>query len=209
MKKDDYYPIILKRKSIRNYDLNPLEKNKLKEISEEIDNLIPLCINIKTEIKIISPEDVKQRFMKKAPHYLALFSDTSEGYLTNVGFMLQQMDLFFSINGIGSCWQGIPITHAEILNSSNLKFIILMAFGKPLDPLYRDNVEEFNRKSIEKISKVNWADNLVEAARLAPSATNSQPWFFTGNNTTIHVYSIKRELVINRFYDRKLKKFVR
>ena len=203
MKKDDYYPIILKRKSIRNYDLNPLEKNKLKEISEEVDNLIPLCSNINTEIKIISPEDVKQRFMKKAPHYLAVFSDTSEGYLTNVGFMLQQMDLFFSINGIGSCWQGIPIPHAEILNSSNLKFIILMAFGKPLDPLYRDDVNEFNRKSIEKISKVNGADNLVEAARLAPSATNSQPWFFTGNNTTIHVYSIKpnflKAMVVNKY----------
>ncbi|MGZ7068936.1 MAG: nitroreductase family protein [Methanobacterium sp.] len=203
MKKDDYYPIIFKRKSIRNYDLNPLDNNKLKDISEEVDNLIPLYSNIKTEIKIISTEDVKQRFMKKAPHYLAVFSDTSEGYLTNVGFMLQQMDLFFSSNGIGSCWQGIPIPKAEILNGSHLKFIILMAFGKPLDPLYRDNIDEFKRNPIEKISNVNGADNLVEAARLAPSATNSQPWFFTGNDTTIHVYSIKpnflKAMVVNKY----------
>nr|WP_243687870.1 nitroreductase family protein [Methanobacterium formicicum] len=25
-----------------------------------------------------------------------------------MGFLLQQMDLFFSAHGLGSCWQGIP-----------------------------------------------------------------------------------------------------
>ncbi len=45
--------------------------------------------------------------------------------------MLQQMDLFFSASGIGSCWQGLPKPDKDMLNSSNLEFIILMAFGKP------------------------------------------------------------------------------
>lgn len=203
MEKNDYYPIIFKRKSIRNYDLNPFDNNKLKEVSEKIKNLIPLYSDIKTDIKIIHTEDVKQRFMKKAPHYLAIFSDTSEGYLTNIGFMIQQMDLFFSLNGIGSCWQGIPIPQKEIITGSNLKFIILMAFGKPKEPLYRDNVNEFKRKPMKEISKVNGLDKIIEAARLAPSATNSQPWFFTGNNNMIHVYSIKpnflKNMVVNKY----------
>ena len=116
MKKDDYYPIIFKRKSIRNYDLNPLDNNNLKEISEEVDNLIPLYSNIKTEIKIISTEDVKQRFMKKAPHYLAVFSDTSEGYLTNVGFMLQQMDSFFLVK-----WNWILLAGNSNTQGRNIK----------------------------------------------------------------------------------------
>jgi len=141
--------------------------------------------------------------MKKAPHYLAIFSDTSEGYLTNIGFMIQQMDLFFSLNGIGSCWQGIPIPQKEIIKDSNLKFIILMAFGKPKEPLYRNNVNEFKRKPMKEISKVNGLDKIIEAARLAPSATNSQPWFFTGNNNMIHVYSIKpnflKNMVVNKY----------
>ncbi|MDD3985984.1 MAG: nitroreductase family protein, partial [Methanobacterium sp.] len=113
MGKNDYYSIIFKRKSIRNYDLTPLDNNKLKEVAGKIKDLIPLYNDIKTDIKIIYTEDVKQRFMKKAPYYLAIFSDTSEGYLTNIGFMIQQMDLFFSLNGIGSCWQGIPIPTKE------------------------------------------------------------------------------------------------
>jgi hypothetical protein len=40
--------------------------------------------------------------MKKAPHYIAVFSQAKEGYLTNVG-LLQQMDLYFSANSLGSC----------------------------------------------------------------------------------------------------------
>ncbi|MDD3985100.1 MAG: nitroreductase family protein [Methanobacterium sp.] len=72
-----------------------------------------------------------------------------------------------------------------------------------LKNLYIDNVNEFKRKSIEKISKVNGLDKVIEAARLAPSATNSQPWFFTGNNNIIHVYSIKpnflKNMVVNKY----------
>ncbi len=187
----DYYPIIFKRKSIRNYDLTPLDDNTVAEISKHLDNLKPMYDNIKTEMKIISSDEVKTRIMKKAPHYIAVFSQKKEGYLTNVGFMLQQMDLFFSANGLGSCWQGIPKPKKEVLKSSNLEFVILMAFGKPKESLHRGSVSEFKRKPLQEISNVKGADELLEAARLAPSAANSQPWFFTGEDSIIHVYSAK------------------
>jgi hypothetical protein len=57
---------------------------------------------IETELKILSSGDVKRMMMKKAPHYIAVFSQAKEGYLTNVG-LLQQMDLYFSANSLGSC----------------------------------------------------------------------------------------------------------
>ena len=44
----------------------------------------------------------------EAPHFLAFFSEVKDGYAANAGFMMQQMDLFLSANGIGSCWQGGP-----------------------------------------------------------------------------------------------------
>ncbi len=118
MEKTDLYSTIFKRKSIRNYDLTPLDENTLTEISNHLKGLDPLYDDIKTELKIISGNDVKRRMMKKAPHYIAVFSEAKEGYLTNVGFMLQQMDLFLSANGIGSCWQGIPKPKKEVLKSS-------------------------------------------------------------------------------------------
>lgn len=202
MTEEDLYPVIFKRKSIRNYNLTPLDDDVLNEISELLNHIKPLIDDIKTEIKIINTGDVNRRMMKKAPHYFAVFSETKEGYLTNIGFMMQQIDLRLSARGIGTCWQGIPMPKKEVLNSSNLKFIILMAFGDPSEPLHRDS-SGFKRKSIDKITDIEDAAEILEAARLAPSATNSQPWYFMGDKNLIHVYSVKpsilKGLVINKY----------
>ena len=193
MEKTEFYQYIFKRKSIRNYDLTPLDDVTLKEISEYLNSLKPIYDNIKTEFKIISSDGVKRRMMKEAPHYIAVFSEVKDGYLTNIGYMLQQVDLFLSANSIGSCWQGIPAPTGELLNSSNLKFVIFIAFGKPKDPesLHRTSVSEFKRKPLGDITDITGANELLEVARIAPSATNSQPWFFTGDKNLIHVYSVE------------------
>ena len=191
MEKETLYETIFKRKSIRNYDLTPLDQSMLNTISYHLNNLESIYEDIKTEFKIIGTDYVKRRTMKKAPHYIAAFSEAKEGYLTNIGFMLQQMDLFLSANGIGSCWQGIPKPKKEVFESSNLEYIILLAFGKSKEPLHQRNISEFKRKLLKEISDVTGADELIEAARISPSATNSQPWFFSGDKNLIHVYSIE------------------
>lgn len=193
MEDNEFYSTIFKRKSIRNFDLNSLNENELSEISNYLKVLKPMFKNIKTEIKIVEPNNVKRRMMKKAPHYIAIFSETKEGYLTNIGFMLQQMDLFLSRNGIASCWQAFPAPKKELLNSSNLKFIIFMAFGKPQDPetMHRSNIEEFKRKQLKEITDIKNEDELLEAVRIAPSAANRQPWIFTGTENLINAYASK------------------
>lgn len=191
MEKTDFYSTIFKRKSIRKYDLTPLDENTLNEIKDHLNTLEPLHEDIEIEFKILPPDVVKRRMMRKAPHYIAVFSEVKDGYLNNVGFMLQQMDLFLSANGLGSCWQGIPTLKKEVLESSSLEFVILMPFGTPKDSLHRTNISEFKRKSLQEITDIKGADDLVEAARFAPSAGNGQPWFFSGTHKLIHAYSIK------------------
>ena len=41
------------------------------------------------------------------------------------------------------------------------------------------------------------ADARLEPARLAPSAVNSQPWFFTHEGSTIHVWCSKKGSPLN------------
>lgn len=184
----DYYAFIFKRKSIRNFDLTPLDENTLANISSHLKSLNPMYGDIKVEMKIISSDEVETK-MKKAPHYIAVFSEPKNGYLINVGFILQQMDLFLSGNDLGSSWQGSPKPKKEVLKNSDLEFVILMAFGKPSEPIHRSSVSEFKRKTLSEISSVKDADEVLEAVRLAPSAGNSQPWFFTGDESIIHAYS--------------------
>lgn len=199
----DIYDAIFKRKSIRKYENSPLDERVLIRISEELNNLTPLYDDIKIDVKIISGDDVKLRGMKQAPHYLAIFSENKEGYLTNLGFMLQQMDLLFSASGIGSCWQGIPSPKGHVTKNSDLKFVILIAFGIPTEPLYREETSEFKRKSLENITDISDANGLLEPVRLAPSAINSQPWFLTGTKDQIHVCSNKpnflKAMLVNKY----------
>jgi nitroreductase len=199
------YETIFKRKSIREYDLTPLDGHTLSEVMAHTSALKPLYDDIKIEMRLVSQKDVKGLFLAKAPHYLAVFSETKDGYLTNVGFVLQQMDLFLSANGIGSCWQGMPKPTKEILNSSKLEFVILLAFGKPKERLHRESVSEFQRKPLGEITDIKGADELLEPARLAPSAMNRQQWFFTGNASTIHGYRAKSSFLTAFIFEKMSK----
>jgi len=188
------YEAIFKRKSVRNYDLSiHFDKNEFSEILSTISKLKPMYDNIKTEIKIVRQKDVKSLLPWKAPYYVMAFSETKKGYLTNLGFILQQLGLFFSAKGLGSCWQGWPKPIKEIMNASNLEFVIAMAFGKTNEQIYRKNITEFKRKPLNKITNIVNAYDLIEPVRIAP--TTMQPWFFTGSNNIIDVYCKKSKLI--------------
>jgi nitroreductase len=150
-----------------------------------------LSSGIKTEFKIISPDQVTRKLRINAPHYIAAFSEAKDNYKVNVGFMLQQMDLYFSATGLGSCWLGIPQPTKEVTDSSNLEFIILMSFGNSKQTIHRTTASEFKRKPLTEITNMEGAHELLEPARLAPSAVNLQNWYFTGNMNAIHAYSSK------------------
>ncbi|MDP3066803.1 MAG: nitroreductase family protein [Methanobacteriaceae archaeon] len=190
MDHNQLYHAIFRRKSVRRYNPSPLDEKDLMEIENLLGKLEPLYPEIKTKFKVVSTEMIKTRMMKKAPHYLLAFSEKKEGYLENVGFMLQQMDLYLSQWGFGTCWQGIPKPRKEVLESSFLNYVILLTMGKPQEALHRD-ITEFKRKNIEGITDLSDGLGLLEPVRLAPSSTNSQPWYFTGDNRLIHAYCRK------------------
>jgi nitroreductase len=197
MDENTLYEAIFRRKSIRDYDSTPIDSNRLEEVSKNLQSLKPMLAGIKTEFKIIPPNQVTRKGMNKAPHYIAAFSEAKEAYKVNIGFLLQQMDLYFSANGLGSCWLGIPQPTRDVIESSNLEFIILMSFGNSKEALYRTSASEFKRKSLSEITDIDSANELLEPARLAPSAANLQNWYFTGNKNAIHAYSAKSGFLRN------------
>ena len=176
--------IIRKRKSIRKYDLTPLDDITLKTIREKIKNVKPLYPDIRYSIEIINK--TKGMSGVKAPHYLIFGSEEKDGAYENIGFIGQQLDLFFSGSGLGSCWLGAA--KPEDKEASALPHVISMSFGKPDEPLYR-GISEFNRKPMSEISE--GTDGRLEAARLAPSGVNAQNRYFVAENDKIHCYRKK------------------
>ena len=173
--------IIRKRKSVRKFDLTKLDADTLKNVHKQIENITPLFPNIRYSIETAGK--TKGLFNIKAPHYLLFGSEKKEGSYENIGFIGQQMDLFLSGSGLGSCWLGIAKPGKK--ESSVLPFVICMAFGKPAEPLHR-SLSEFNRKPLDVISE--GVDERLEAARLAPSGMNAQNWHFAAENGKIHCY---------------------
>jgi len=180
--------IISKRKSVRKYDKTPLEIEILDRVGVHITKLKPLFPDIRYSVEIVSK--TKGLFNIKAPHYLVFRSEIKEGAYENTGFIGQQMDLFLSGSGLGSCWLGA--SKPEGGEKTDLSPVACIAFGKPAEPLHRQ-ISEFKRKSLPEISE--GSDERLEAARLAPSGMNAQGWYFIVDSGKIHCYCKKPGLV--------------
>ena len=175
---------IRKRKSIRKYDMTKLDNQTLEKVKAHFNNLVPLHPGIRYSIEIANK--TKGLFNISAPHYLVFGSEDKDGAYENIGFIGQQMDLFFAENGLGCCWLGASKPQEK--ETSALPFVICMSFGKPAEPLYR-GLSEFKRKPLSQISE--GTDERLEAARLAPSGINAQGWYFIADNGKIHCYRKK------------------
>ena len=181
--------IIRKRKSVRKYDMTKLDEQTLENVKAQIGSLVPLYPDIRYSVEVA--DKTRGLFNVSAPHYLIFGSEEKKGAYENIGFIGQQMDLYFAENGLGCCWLGVskPIEK----EASPLPFVICMSFGKPLGPLHR-GLSDFKRKALSQISE--GTDERLEAARLAPSGINAQGWFFIAEGGKIHCYRKKHNLLM-------------
>jgi hypothetical protein len=191
METEKLYETIFKRKSIRKYESAPLDKATMDMVRSEMASLKPMVPGIRTEVRILEADTVKGMFMAGAPHYMAIYSEEKEGFSANAGFMLQQMDLFLSANGLGCCWQGGAKPTKKVEPVAGLEFVYIIAFGKPTEPLHRQSVSEFKRKALSEISDIKGMDEMLEPVRLAPSGVNNQSWYYRGDANRIDAYHAK------------------
>lgn len=188
---------IYKRQSIRLYDDTPLDNQTLNEIRNFIENAKVLNPNIKWSYDILSTKNIRTIMRWKAPHYLVLFSEEKENYYQNIGFIFQQVDLFLQSKEIGTCWIGMASPKKYKNEDKNQKFIITISFGKSPNNIKRE-INQFKRKDLDEIS--DKSDEKLVPAKLAPSASNSQPWYFTHNDDgSYDLYRVKLGIIRNKF----------
>ena len=181
--------MIYNRKSCRSFTGKPVNAEMIQKILAYIPK--PLYPNIKVHWEIVSRDKVKCICPWTTPQLISIYSEESEGHFENIGFLFQQMDLYLQTLGLGVCWLGMgrmnPKTTAEV---AGMKFVIMLAFGYPKGDQRRHDLKEFKRKPMEQIA--DKPDPRLEPARLAPSAVNSQPWYFTHEGDTIHIWCSKK-----------------
>lgn len=187
--------VMSRRKSIRNFSKTQLKQEKIDEIMQFQSSFVPLFAEEKIEFKLISSSDIKGFVFVEAPHYLAVYAERTPETDLNTGFILEQFDLYLSANGIGSCWLGMNRPHES--EYKGLPFSIMLAFGPPAETLHRTDISQYKRKPIHEISSGGPCLECLDWVRLAPSAINKQPWYFSGDDRCIHAFSVKGKGFIN------------
>lgn len=170
------------RKSCRKYMGDAIDMDLIHDFIGSV-KILNSEINYHYEILTYDEVNVRNRWV--APYYLALYSN-KKNYLTNIGFIFQQLCLYLQSMSIGTCWVGM-----DVPKNKSSDFVIAIAFGKS-DEMTRE-LSKFRRKELSKICDSE--DEKLIPAQLAPSAINSQPWYFKHTNDGFNVYQIKQNIL--------------
>ena len=190
------HEMIPHRKSCRSHAETPVSPEMLADIRAFIDNAKPLYPHIRTQAEIVPMTSARWLQKWRTPHALAIYSEETEGWWENIGFIFQQVDLYMQSLGLGVCWVGLgwpkdgndEESENRPLRPDGLRFGIYLVFGHRENDDFRKDASEFNRKPLDDMTDL--PDPRLECVRLAPSATNSQPWFFLHDGDVLHAYCV-------------------
>lgn len=121
------YDMIFKRKSIRNFTDEKFTQEMVNKINAYIKQLIPCKTGINVAVYFLEDEKVKGLFKVKAPYYIVMTSETKEDYDINAGFMLEQLVLWLTSEGIGTCWLGSGKPNKDISKKFKLNYVTTIA----------------------------------------------------------------------------------
>lgn len=210
--KMDIRSAIRHRISVRHYKSQVVPDNILEAIitsaeqSLALDNAIPVRFHLVQEghliAKLLTLLTGTRLLFGSAPHFVVATAEERPLFMLNMGFRMEQMILYATQMGLGTCWIGGMFSEKRISEFMGLtkgeRIIALTPLGYPdrslLGKAAHDVIElgvvNFGRrKSLPEIAfNTTWGtplqsdDNeLIEAldcARMAPSWANTQPWRF-------------------------------
>lgn len=189
---ENLYEMIFKRKSFhlfRDIGNEKISLNEIRMIEDYFNKCNPLDSSIKVAMKIVPSEETS---CKRGQEYcLMLYSEVKDNYLSNIGYIGEQLDLFLTSLNIGTLWFGIGKTKETTFNG--LEFVIMIAIAKiDDDQKFRKDMFKSKRKFIEEIWSGDSMNAISSIVRFAPSACNTQPWFVECESKKLRIFRYKK-----------------
>ncbi len=180
------YPMIFKRKSFHTFPGNlKMTDDELLQIEQYIGTLPPLVPEIKTAWKIVPREETS---WKSGEYCILFYSEKREHYLYNIGYMVQQLDLWLASRNIGTCWLGLGRTKER--KCDGLDYVIMLGIEKAQDSEFRKDFTKAKRKEVAEIWQGEAFRGMADVVRYAPSACNTQPWLVRSSPGIMDVYRV-------------------
>ena len=186
---EQLYQMVFKRKSFHIFkNTLIISEEELAQIETAFLECKPLIPEIKVGMKIVPAAATT---CKRGQEYcILLYSEKKEGYLPNIGYLGQQLDLILASMNIGALWFGIGKT--DVRSDGELDFVIMIAIAKMEETKFRKNMFKSKRKPIEEIWFGEYYLEAANIARFAPSACNTQPWIVESNAQELRVFRYKK-----------------
>lgn len=178
----ELYEQIFRRRSyhiFRERSDEAISQAEINDILETYKSFDKLNDN-KTAIKI--EKDNNGINIRNSEYVIKIFSENKPGYLQNVGYIGEQLDLYLFSKNIGALWFGIAKSN-EVYDGLN--YVILIAIAKVNS--YRKDMFKAKRKELSDI----WQGEQLSFSnivRYAPSSCNSQPWYVEHKDNELYVY---------------------
>ncbi len=209
--------IIKSRYSCRSYDGKPLDGEAEKKLSDYIDEINQEAEIKARFIYIANRPDCgapaklgTYGMISGAVSYIAGICDNDEKDFAQFGYLFEKIILFATALNIQTCWLGGTFNRNDFIQTIGLNDSEYIAIVSPvgvkkqkprfLDGAMRKVVGADNRKPFDElffdenlsvplsVKKMGDYITPLETVRLAPSASNKQPWRIIKNTDGYHFY---------------------
>lgn len=179
------------RHSVRSYINKPIDPDTVKKLREEID-----ACNKEGDLHIQLITDEPEAFtgalaryghFSGVSNYIAMVGKKGSNLNERLGYYGERVVLFAQTLGLNTCWVGLTYSkrksRIDVPKGEKLVCVISLGYGETQGKPHKD-------KPMEQLCSVNgempdWFRSGMEAAMLAPTATNQQKFMFTLDGTTV------------------------
>jgi hypothetical protein len=221
-----WYPAIAVRHSRRIFDSSPLEASVVSHLGEVCRSFRPFD-GVRAELVLESPDKIFKGAVgpygkvKGAPALIAFVGDATDPHVNEkLGYVGEGIVLEATAMDLGTCWVGgffRKSVAAKVLRIGRQEQVFAVTpVGRAVDgaTLEERTMKAFarshQRRSLDELVDRSaleqapvWVKSALEAARVAPSAVNRQPWRFRlePDRITVSVDRPRFELGISKRLD--------
>lgn len=206
----------IKRKSMRTYKEESISQELRQKLINYIED-VKAPFNTKVRFKIIDMNNISSDVklgtygvIKGAKTFICSAVEKGNRYEENLGYVFEKIILYATTLGLGTCWLGgtfkrgefgkaMELKESEFVpvitpvgyikeNRSLLDSIMVIAAGSKNRKAWN---ELFFDKSFDKVIKrdeVGKFEEAFEMVRIAPSASNKQPWRIVKDGNSFHFF---------------------
>ncbi|MCR4654382.1 MAG: nitroreductase family protein [Eubacterium sp.] len=195
------YEAIFVRKTVRHFTTDEVSGEIRDKIRSFYSELPGMSDAYRTKIELVDNR-VRGTLLYhpgpvKCPYYIAFYTADQPRSHMNVGCLMQQVALYLCTLGLGTCMFAGIGQHGPAQEKDGLSLAGVLAFGYARGQVTRQRYEA-RRLPLEKLCVIKEKPSpdymkLLEAARLAPSVLNTQPWRFVVNGNRIHFFTKKHD----------------